>query len=226
MKFTLKTIHRRYYTPEEVAIHKCADDCWVVVFSRVLDISGLVAQHRGKLTQPLVQHAGEDITHWFNPETREVKTHIDPERNIRLPFLPYGRFLHVPPPEPVTDWNTLELTPWWTDEQYVIGLITAKVRMIQIVNTLTHQSHSIQVCSEETIAEIQKRYVDLQYNAHAGSYTWKYLDGNEFIPLDMDKSLAENGVEDESLEFEKLNLDADDYQPILHIYYNDDLTIL
>ena len=25
MKFQLKTIHRRYYTPEEVGIHKCAD---------------------------------------------------------------------------------------------------------------------------------------------------------------------------------------------------------
>ncbi|KDO29445.1 hypothetical protein SPRG_05983 [Saprolegnia parasitica CBS 223.65] len=226
MKFHLKTIHRRYYTPEEVGIHKCADDCWLVVFGRVLDVTALIAAHRGQLTQPLVQHAGEDITHWFDPLTREVKTHIDPDRNIRLPFLPYGRFLGVPPPEPVTDWNTLELQPWWTDDAHCIGLMTENVRSIRVVNTLTHQSHSIQVCSEETLHEIQKRYIDLQYNAHAGSYTWKYLDGHEFLPLDMDKTLTQNGVVDEAADFEKLHLDADEYQPIVHIYYNDDLTIL
>ncbi|OQR97386.1 cytochrome b5 [Thraustotheca clavata] len=224
MKFP--SVRRRYYTPEEVAMHKSPDDCWVIVFSRVLDVTSLIVENRGKLIQPIVQHAGEDITHWFDAETREVKTHIDQDRNIRLPYLPYGRFLHVPPPQPVTNWNTLELKPWWNDDEYSIGHVTEKVRRIQVVNTLTHQSHSIQVCTEETINEIQTRYIDHQYNAHAGSYSWKYLDGNEFVPLDMNKTLTENGVADDAEEFERLNLDVDDYQPIIHIYYNDDLTTL
>ncbi|ETW02377.1 hypothetical protein H310_05903 [Aphanomyces invadans] len=225
-KFDLPKIHRRHYTPEEVSVHKCAEDCWVVVFSRVLDLTELVANHRGALTQPIVNHAGEDLTHWFDPDTRDVRTHIDPDRNLRLPFLPHGRFLHVPPPEPVSTWNTLDLKPWWNDDQYFIGFITQRVRTIQVVNTLTHQVHSLDVCTEETVEEIQYRYIDLNFNAHAASYTWKYLDGDEFVPLDMAKTLAENGIPDESLEFEKLGMDADEFKPIVHIYFNDDLTIL
>ncbi|RHY00139.1 hypothetical protein DYB36_007166 [Aphanomyces astaci] len=182
-KFDLPKIHRRHYTPEEVSVHKCAEDCWVVVFSRVLDLTELVAKNRGALTQPIVNHAGEDISHWFDSDSRD-------------------------------------------DDQYFIGFITQRVRAIQVVNTLTHQMHSLQVCSEETIEEIQYRYIDLQFNAHAGSYTWKYLDGDEFVPLDMAKTLAENGLPDESLEFEKLGMDADEFKPILHIYFNDDLTIM
>ncbi|RHY69144.1 hypothetical protein DYB34_008261 [Aphanomyces astaci] len=158
-------------------------DCWVVVFSRVLDLTELVAKNRGALTQPIVNHAGEDISHWFDSDSRD-------------------------------------------DDQYFIGFITQRVRAIQVVNTLTHQMHSLQVCSEETIEEIQYRYIDLQFNAHAGSYTWKYLDGDEFVPLDMAKTLAENGLPDESLEFEKLGMDANEFKPILHIYFNDDLTIM
>ncbi|RHZ13793.1 hypothetical protein DYB37_010872 [Aphanomyces astaci] len=150
---------------------------------RVLDLTELVAKNRGALTQPIVNHAGEDISHWFDSDSRD-------------------------------------------DDQYFIGFITQRVRAIQVVNTLTHQMHSLQVCSEETIEEIQYRYIDLQFNAHAGSYTWKYLDGDEFVPLDMAKTLEENGLPDESLEFEKLGMDADEFKPILHIYFNDDLTIM
>ncbi|RHY04316.1 hypothetical protein DYB25_010746, partial [Aphanomyces astaci] len=150
---------------------------------RVLDLTELVAKNRGALTQPIVNHAGEDISHWFDSDSRD-------------------------------------------DDQYFIGFITQRVRAIQVVNTLTHQMHSLQVCSEETIEEIQYRYIDLQFNAHAGSYTWKYLDGDEFVPLDMAKTLAENGLPDESLEFEKLGMDANEFKPILHIYFNDDLTIM
>jgi hypothetical protein len=53
------------------------------------------------------------------------------------------------------------------------------------------------------------------------------LEGDDvFVPLDMERTLAENGIPDESLELEKLNLDVEAYQPIIHIYFNDDLTRL
>ena len=42
--------------------------------------------------------------------------------------------------------------------------------------------------------------------------------------LDMDKTLTENGVPDEDVEFEKLNIPDDYYIPAIHIYFNDDLT--
>ncbi len=88
-----------------------------------------------------------------------------------MPYTPNGIFLHVPPPEPVTDWRNDFGTPWWRDEQYCIGNLSACTRKIQVVNTLNQQSTNLEVCSEETLGEILDRYLD--YNAHAGSYTWK-----------------------------------------------------
>ena len=41
----------------------------------------------------------------------------------------------------------------------------------------------------------------------------------------MAKTLDENGIADESDEFERLGLPNDYYIPALHIYFNDDLTL-
>jgi hypothetical protein len=56
---------------------------------------------------------------------------------------------------------------------------------------------TIKVPSEETINEILARY--LVINHHAASYTWKRLGK----PLDMEKTLEENGIVDETAEFEQ-----------------------
>lgn len=53
----------------------------------------------------------------------------------------------------------------------MIGQLSKKTRKIRVVNTLTTQDDLLEVCSEETLLEIQDRYTD--YNKHAGSYTWK-----------------------------------------------------
>ena len=67
--------------------------------------------------------------------------------------------------------------------------------------------------------EILSRY--LKYNAHAGSYTWKY----EGRVLDMDKTLTENGIVDEDDEFYKLRMKDDTFLQSVILYYNDDLTV-
>lgn len=41
----------------------------------------------------------------------------------------------------------------------------------------------------------------------------------------MDKTLEENGVIDDDAELDRLGIDDDGYPPVIHIYYNDDLTI-
>jgi hypothetical protein len=42
----------------------------------------------------------------------------------------------------------------------------------------------------------------------------------------MESTLEENGVIDETDEFERLEVDQEDwYIPAIHLYYNDDLTI-
>lgn len=213
----------KYYTPEEVRFHNCADDCWVSIFNQVYDISALIKENRGPLANPLIEAAGTSISHWFSDKTGDVKTFIDPKRNIQMPYTPMGRFIHVPPPDPKDNTPAVE-KPWWKDAQYQVGELTARTRMIKLVNMTTRGEDVITVCSEETIKDIRDRY--MEYNAHACSYTFKALIGGEFVCLDMGKTLDANGVRDESDEFVALNMEYDCYIPSLHLYFNDDLTSL
>ena len=108
---------RRYYLPSEVAEHNVSDSCWVSMFQRVFDLTKLIQEnHSSDLVDPIVLNAGTDITHWFNEETRDPKMYIDPQTNMETYFCPIGRYLHIPPMNPQSDFNTecapFE-TPWW-----------------------------------------------------------------------------------------------------------------
>ena len=64
----------------------------------VFDLTKLIGENKGSfLCDPIVLAAGTDITHWFNPETREPKTFIDPRIGEKATFCPTGRYLHVTP---------------------------------------------------------------------------------------------------------------------------------
>merc|ERR1711916_113154 len=130
-----------------------------------------------------------------------------------------GRFLHITPLSPTTAFDMNFGTPWWQDVKYRVGKLSKKTRKIRIVNTLTQQEDELEVCTEETLAEILQRYLDC--NSHAASYTWKRL-GNV---LDMSKTLDENGIEDESDKFYELTIDEGFYTPAIHLYFTDDLTV-
>ena len=67
--------------------------------------------------------------------------------------------------------------------------------------------------------EILQRY--LPYNAHAGSYTWKFLGK----VLDMRYTLEDNEVPDERKMYSDLSLPDDFFVPTIHLYFNDDLTV-
>lgn len=47
----------------------------------------------------------------------------------------------------------------------------------------------------------------------------------DFSELDMNKTLAENGVKDEDAEFDDHHIAHEYYRPVLHVYWNDDLTV-
>ena len=42
--------------------------------------------------------------------------------------------------------------------------------------------------------------------------------------LDMNKTLQQNGISDETEAFYELNMDEDEFLPAIHLYFNDDLT--
>ena len=64
---------RRYYTPTEVSQHNTADDCWVSFFNEAYNLSKLIQDNYCEECEPLIKAAGTDITHWFDPLTREVR---------------------------------------------------------------------------------------------------------------------------------------------------------
>ena len=217
---------RYYFTQEDVKTHNCAEDCWVIVFGVVLDLTGLLSENMGPLAMPIIASAGTDISHWFTQKTGlvNIRTYVDEETGIVVPYLPQGRFLHVAPTFPTTQWRTNFGLPWWRDPQYVIGKLSTRTRKICVVNMLTQQEDELRVASEEPIASIQERYNE--YNSHAASYTWKALKhgGEVFEELAMNETLEENGVQDDSEELESLGMGDDSLKPRVHIYYNDDLT--
>lgn len=85
----------RYYTPSEVAAHNTSSDCWVSFLGKVYNLTPLCEEHAGiteqcghcedqccdqlfflslgsVLLKPIVTHAGKDISHWFEPKTKDV----------------------------------------------------------------------------------------------------------------------------------------------------------
>ncbi|CAD7964216.1 unnamed protein product [Amoebophrya sp. A25] len=206
---------RRYYTQKEVVEHR-----WHSYFSKVYDLAPLLEDYKkDPLSQPILAASGTDITHWFDPETRDPRTHTSPFTNLKEVYCPQGRYLHVPPEVPEPGFDTRIKSPWWRDAKYCIGTLTAKTRKIYVMNLLSKQSVLMEVPSEETLGEIEERYLEV-HNFHAQSYTWKMLGR----PLELGKTLVENGIVDQDLEFLDLGMDPDDHIVTLHIYFNDDLT--
>ncbi|KAI8905182.1 hypothetical protein EDD86DRAFT_249384 [Gorgonomyces haynaldii] len=121
----------------------------------------------------------------------------NPLTECEAPFTPFGRFLHVPPALPRNDWaQDVAQTPWWLTKDYCIGHLT--------------------VCTEDKLSAIQERYSQL--NAHAKGYMWKRLGKL----LDMSLTLHENGILDESVSFQEVGIDEEDWLPAIHF---DDLTV-
>ena len=107
-------------------------------------------------------------------------------------YTPMGRFLHIPPSNPTDDFVTDFDLPWWMDHlsaepQYWMGMLPQRTRKIRIVNMLTKDEHTLEVCAEDTVAQIENKY--LVYNQHAAGYAWKRLpnegEGKDMIVLDM-----------------------------------------
>lgn len=225
-------LERTYLTPTEVASHSSPhDDCWVSFLGRVYNLTPLIQDNSGELIQPIADAAGKDISHWFNAKTGDVKRYMNLDTGLEQYYTPMGRFLHIPTTSPSDDFATDFELPWWKDHeseepQYWVGMLSQRTRKIRIVNMLTKDEHTLEVCSEDTVDQIQSKY--LVYNQHAASYVWKRLpnqdEGKDMVVLDMAKNLDMNLMRDEADDFEELGLDDDYFVPSIHLYYKDDLT--
>jgi len=211
----------RFFTPQEVAMHNASDDLWLSWLGKVYNLTPLVSLLKDDpLLTPILKNAGKDISNWFDPKTKDLKTQINPATGLESPYTPEGRFLHVPPPFPRADWSMDQYeVPWWKDHHYEIGRLSVKTRKIRVINTLTSEEHVLEVCCEETMKEIQNRYTG--YNTHAEGYVWKRLGKL----LNMDGTLDENSILDETSIYDKYGMDDEEFYPAIHLYFSDDLTI-
>ena len=144
----------RYFTAEEVARHNCREDCWVSIYDNVFDITPLVVQGPGELSAPLLKAAGTSISHWFSKEDGDLKTFIDPEKNIRLPFTPAGRFIDVPPPDPRV-LNVNKDRPWWLDSKYIVGKVMSLKYLKSLNKSLVNNENTI--CEDCEYADSHSR---------------------------------------------------------------------
>lgn len=119
--------YKNFYNTTDLEQHTYFNDCWVSISGKVLDLSQLLIKHKSSpLAIPILQNAGKDISHWFDPNTMDPKTRIDIDLGKRVFFTPEGRFLHIPPKNPIVEDEEIPDVPWWRDEGYVIGRLTTK----------------------------------------------------------------------------------------------------
>ncbi|KAJ3273557.1 Cytochrome b5 domain-containing protein 1 [Terramyces sp. JEL0728] len=210
-----------YFTPEQVLAHDSPDDCWLSWLGCVYNLTEFCQKHAGdpQLT-PILANAGQDISHWFDPETGNLKTQINLLTDCKTYAKPYGRLINVSPHLPQHNWDVDEGTkPWWIDQSNCMGYLSKKTRKIRIQNTLTKDEHILEVCTEDSLSAIQERYSLI--NAHAKGYMWKRLN----VLLDMNLTLEENGIPDEDELFNDLGINNDQWLPVIHLYFSDDLTV-
>jgi hypothetical protein len=63
---------RRYYTTDEVKVHNTPNDIWVSIFYEVFNLTELVQKNYSPLIDPIIKCAGTDISHWFDPISKDV----------------------------------------------------------------------------------------------------------------------------------------------------------
>lgn len=95
--------------------------------------------------KPILDAGGTDISHWFDQTTKDIRQYVDPVTQCKLYYTPYGRYVHIPPPFPTTDWANDFGRPWWKDSSFSIGKLSTKTRKLLLMNTLTKEKHVLEV---------------------------------------------------------------------------------
>jgi hypothetical protein len=84
---------------------------------------------------------------------------------------------------------------WWRGDAYVVGRITCLERQVRIINTLTRKTIFMNVCEEDSIETIKRKYKKA-FNSNADSYTWRKTHFSDPNPgrLSMSKTLTQNNL--------------------------------
>ena len=198
-----------FYTINELAEHNHSIDAWICIFTQIYDITSLVKKVEGtSIYQTLIDHAGEDISLWFDEQTHEPRRRIDPQTYQSVLLVPNLSLLESFDP------------PFWKSTDLLIGRLTEHSRYIRLLHTsFPKQPYLLEVAEEETIGQIARKF--LKFNAHIFSYIWQY---NGRI-LDWNRTLTENGIVNEESFHDQFGWRSDNENcPTILLHFSDDLT--
>ena len=98
----------------------------------------------------------------------QIRTFVCPLTNCTIPYTPGGRFIHIPPAYPASDWANDFGRPWWRDDSYCIGILSQKTRFIKIINTLASKHHTLEVRLDNVFHHLQCLSHSCTYKSHSG----------------------------------------------------------
>ncbi len=206
----------QYFTLLDLKKRNTVENYSVSLFGDIYDLTGLIRKNREtKQADNMLKWAGQDITHFFDPKTKNPKQPDNYLLNLKSKReIEKNQLFHF-------DLKERDTSPWYQNNSLVIGKLTKREIKIKIVNTLSYTEDILIVPIEETLNEICDRY--LKKNFHAKSYVWKDLDGRV---LKMDLDLYENNLGENLEEIDYLDIpEKQIYIPSIFLYFKDDLTI-
>lgn len=186
----LKLNKLKYFLKDEVVVHKCVHNFWIIIYGKILDLTSFLETRTSSMTKSLellLQYGGKDLSHFFDKETGKPIMRMTASGNM-VPIFP-----------PVleksdSDYFGNRHLYWWNDPMYVIGQITSQPRKIRIINTLLATTQKMVVCEEDTIKDIQMKY--RVYNWNYENYHWRKYDAERdvYLGLCIERTLSENGL--------------------------------
>ena len=73
-----------------------------------------------------------------------------------------GKFIHVAPMEPRSDWDCGFELPWWKNaDEYRIGRLTGSTCLIRVMNMLTGTEDFLEVCCKYKLIAVSWCILDL-----------------------------------------------------------------
>jgi hypothetical protein len=130
----------------------------------------------------LIQFAGKDLSWAFNDRG-------EPLERINQ----YGE--NVPLFPSALEKEDEQAEYWWRDESNIVGKVTCMERRVRIINALTRSIISMNVCEEDTIETIKRKYSKI-FNRNADHYIWRKTGptSENSGRLFMNKTLTQNGL--------------------------------
>ena len=196
----------------------------------VYDITQLLSLYPPSVVESFLSVAGTDISYLFKPcgsrgtsvlsvDDFDIGTAAHPITNLVSSRAGAHMFAY-----PLTEAPHI---PWWQDMSLIIGRLSAKLRKVTVKNTLTGHEQVMDIPSEDVVADIQKKYMECNWQAEG--YTWKALrkagEAMVLFELDMNSTLEENGIADETKIFEKMQMVSANFVPVLYLHLTDSLSM-